>query len=79
MAKEAFKKTTLIFYDTDEAIYNTILEASRLQRTSIQAYVMNVLEEHTKDMKLEAPKMSESEKPVIKINPFAGMWGDENV
>ena len=49
MAKRTvYKKTTLMFYDTDIAIHNYLTELSTRKRSNIQSEIMNLLEEKMK-------------------------------
>ena len=49
MAKRTvYKKTTLMFYDTDIAIHNYLTELSVRKRSNIQSEIMNLLEEKMK-------------------------------
>ena len=46
MAKrQAHKKTTLMFYDTDIAIHEYLSELATRKRSNIQSEIMNLLEE----------------------------------
>lgn len=49
MAKRTvYKKTTLMFYDTDIAIHNYLTDLSIRKRSNIQSEIMNLLEERMK-------------------------------
>ena len=49
MAKRTvYKKTTLMFYDTDIAIHNYLTDLSTRKRSNIQSEIMNLLEEKMK-------------------------------
>ena len=46
MAKrQVYKKTTLMFYDTDIAIHEYLSELATRKRSNIQSEIMNLLEE----------------------------------
>ena len=46
MAKrQVYKKTTLMFYDTDIAIHEYLSELATRKRSNIQSAIMNLLEE----------------------------------
>ena len=46
MAKrQVYKKTTLMFYDTDLAIHEYLSELATRKRSNIQSEIMNLLEE----------------------------------
>ena len=46
MAKrQVYKKTTLMFYDTDIAIHNYLTDLATRKRSNIQSEIMNLLEE----------------------------------
>ena len=44
MAKKVFKKTTLLFYDTDKEIYDYITKLAVKRRSTMQSEIMNLLE-----------------------------------
>ena len=49
MAKRTvYKKTTLMFYDTDIAIHNYLTDLATRKRSNIQSEIMNLLEEKMK-------------------------------
>ena len=77
MAKRTvYKKTTLMFYDTDVAIHNYLTELSVRKRSNIQSEIMNLLEEKMKaDLGDTQPIQLETENTETKAKEeLDPMW-----
>ena len=80
MAKRTvYKKTTLMFYDTDIAIHNYLTELSVRKRSNIQSEIMNLLEEKMKadlgDTQLQLETENTETKAITKAeNKLDPAW-----
>ena len=66
MAKKVFKKTTLLFYDTDKEIYDYITKLAVKRRSTMQSEIMNLLE---REMMNDQPLTSDPAQKAQSTHP----------